>query len=613
MIYPNMPEPGAGEAVPVIGELKDLLSRGEYLRAFELGDTHMKSVDSPDPKVMKLHALCMSRLGMTDRAITLLESLEPGLREDDSEIFALLGSFYKRKWLEIKDSDPSAAGHLLSSSFDNYMKSRELGCDYWCVINAATLALFLGRPERGLELADEAIGECWEKYNRYGTSSEYWIPVSMGEAYLIKREYNTSARWYRSARTHLCGKIGQIKSARLNAKMLIQLLKIPDEKAKSILKAVRKPRIVVFAGHRIDRPGRPSPRFPESISGRVKSRVKKKLIELRPDIGIASAADGADIIFHECLGEMGRISHVVLPAPMDHFASRLEFSDGNRWVDRFWKVIESAEHVEVSSSSRFDCEADGSYQLAADYLIECSLDTGRDFDGEVVPLVVWDEQPSSHPGGTGYIVTKFRQLGYEPCRVSMAAPAVRSTPSGRALERESVFQYEKKGIYEPVARPIAVLRPTDGTGSEELLASGLRGIAAHITSICEDRSIRILSAGIVSGSIYLLMNSAAGAWKLLRGFSISGTALPGFSVVLHSGMSIMMDSSLTGRRDYYCREIDEALEIADTLSLPERLVTMQFRSISRDIMDSRSETDCVYHGLIRTSTGSTLKLYRVVE
>lgn len=613
MIDSNMLSPEAREGTSFYGSLKELLSRGEYLRAFEFGDTLLKEADRPDPEVVKLHALCMSRLGMTDKAATLLESLEPGLREDDSEIFALLGSFYKRKWLELKDSDPSAAGHLLSSSFHNYMKSRELGCDYWCVINAATLALFLGRPELGLELADETIEECWEKYNRYGTSSEYWIPVSMGEAYLIKREYNTAARWYRSARSHLCGKIGQIKSARLNAKMLIKLLETPEKEAENILEAIRKPRIAVFAGHRIDRPGRPSPRFPESISGKVKSRVKKRLIELRPDIGIASAADGADIIFHECLNEMGRISHVILPAPMHHFASKLKFSGGKRWADRFWKVIDSAHQIEVSSSSRFDCEADGSYQLAADYLIECSLDAGRELDGEVLPLVVWDEQPSSNPGGTGYIVTKFRQLGYEPCRVSIASPAVRSTSSGVAPEREPAFPYENMGIYEPAARPIAVLRPTDETGSEELLASGLRGIAAHITSICEQRSIRVLSAGTISGSIYLLMNTAAGAWKLFREFNVSRASLPSFSVVLHSGMSIMMDSSLAGRRDYYCREMNEALEIANTLRLPERLVTMQFRSISRDIMDKRQETAYVYHGLIRTSTGSTLKLYRVVE
>ncbi|MFO8183666.1 MAG: tetratricopeptide repeat-containing protein [Candidatus Aegiribacteria sp.] len=613
MIDSNMLAPEAREGTAFYGSLKDLLSRGEYLRAFEFGDTLLKEADRPDPEVVKLHALCMSRLGMTDKAVNLLESLEPGLREADPEIFALLGSFYKRKWLELKDTDPSAAGHLLSSSFHNYMKSRELGGDYWCVINAATLALFLGRVELGLELAEDTIGECWEEYNRHGTSSEYWIPVSMGEAYLIKREYNTAARWYRSARSHLCGRIGQIRSARLNAKMLIQLLETPEEAAENILQAIRKPRIVVFAGHRIDRPGRPSPRFPESVSGKVKSRVKKKLIELKPDIGIASAADGADLIFHECLNEMGRISHVVLPAPMDHFASKLKFSGGKRWADRFWKAIDSAHQIEVSSSSRFDCEADGPYQLAADYLIEYSLDVGRNFDAEVLPLVVWDELPSSHPGGTGYIVTRFRQLGYEPCRVSMASLVARSNSSGDASGRDPVFPYENWGIYEPAARPIAVVRPTDKGGSEELLASGLRGIAANITSICEDKSIRILSAGTISGSIYLLMHSTTGAWDLLSELSGSGADLPALSVVLHSGMSIMMDSSLTGRRDYYCREIDEALEIADTLRLPERIVTMQFRSISSDIMDKKTEASYLYHGLIRISTGSTLKLYRIVE
>ncbi|OPL17794.1 MAG: hypothetical protein AVO35_07910 [Candidatus Aegiribacteria sp. MLS_C] len=385
-----------------ISNIKELISRGEYLRAYELGERAMGGSERNYPAGIGLHALCMSRLGMTDEAIDLLEGTEGIHPEEDARLSALLGSFYKRRWLEARGSDPEEAHRSLSASFKSYMRSRGLGCDYWCTINAASLAIFLGMRDLSLELAEEVISECWEKYNRHGTTSEYWIPASMGEAYLIRGDYGTAARWYESAGSHLCGKLGQIKSARINALALIESLDIPEEEAARVLDSIRTPRIIVFAGHRVDRPGRPGVRFPDSISSRVKNRLRKTLLGLRPDIGIASAADGADLLFHECLLEIGRSTHVILPAPVRHFRRSLAESEASAWLPRFDRVLEQAHRVETSSGSRFRNESGEAYRMAADYMLEYAAELSESFGGELTGMVIWDERSTDRPGGTGY-------------------------------------------------------------------------------------------------------------------------------------------------------------------------------------------------------------------
>jgi|GEM_PF-1125053 len=588
--------------------LRELISRGEYLKAFELADGHIRGRATPQNEILKLHALCMSRLGMLDGAMELLGSVDD---REDPELFALLGSLHKRKWLDLRGSGSEEAEEALSESLGHYMRSRELGCDYWCSINAATLALLMGRGKEALELSEEVIDDCWEKYNRFGTTSDYWIPASMGEAYLIKGDFNTAARWYRSSRSHLRGHLGHIKSARMNANLIIELLKVPESIADKILEGLRRPVVVVFAGHRIDRPDRSAPRFPGRISGKVRERLRKRLMELKPDVGIASAADGSDLLFHRCLQEMGRRTHVILPAPIEHFRTKLADLGDRKWLEAFDEVIEKAHRIEVSSSSRFDFDGGGSYQLAADYMLEYSEDLAENFDGKLIPMVIWDEHSGKKPGGTGYIVSSIRRMGYEPVKVSIKDLAGGSAIPSSLESVKEVFRYENAGIYEPVPRPLAVIRPIIDSDNDEDTASALRTAAVRVLEFCETSSIRILSASSVSDCFHLVLESVQDAWKLMMGLVEMESGTEGTAIVLHAGMTVMLDSSLTGIRDYYCREITHALEVAGTLRNPERLISMQFRSMFRYSPAGEPDMVCRYYGLLRTSDGHSLKLFSI--
>jgi hypothetical protein len=242
----------------------------------------------------------------------------------------------------------------------------------------------------------------------------------------------------------------------------------------------------------------------------------------------------------------------------------------------------------MSSISRFASDAIGVYQLSSDYMLEYSLDLTEAFDGELIPVVIWDKHSSKSAGGTGYIVSSLRKLGYEPFEIPLKDLVKTSSNSDISTIKE--FPYTKLGIYEPILRPIIVIRTHDVANMEEDKASNANSVLRTISNLCETESLRILNSGSLTENTYLIMNSINDARILIRSICDYSPQIPEHSLVLHAGITTMLSSSLTGRRDYYCREIDEALELAESLRIPTKIVTMQFKSIASPLRDNIGET-----------------------
>ncbi|OPL20129.1 MAG: hypothetical protein AVO35_01360 [Candidatus Aegiribacteria sp. MLS_C] len=202
-------------------------------------------------------------------------------------------------------------------------------------------------------------------------------------------------------------------------------------------------------------------------------------------------------------------------------------------------------------------------------------------------------------------------MGLEPVKVSIADLAGRTPASGKREDAEGIFPYRDNSIYEPVARPVVVIRPAEECSSEEKLASDISRLSSCVSDLCSERSLRILSAFSVSDRICLLLEGAEDAWKLSAALADLPGDLPALSLLLHAGLAMMLDSSMTGRRDYYCREMNEAVEASGSLSIPGQLVTMQFRAMLRHSTSRERELDFKYHGLVMTTGGDSLRLFRI--
>ena len=101
--------------------------------------------------------------------------------------------------------------------------------------------------------------------------------------------------------------------------------------------------VVLFAGHRLDGPGRTPPRFAPECEPKARAAIQsvlKNIAEaaLGPVLVIAGAADGGDILFHEVCGKLGVKSEVCLALPV---AEYVRTSVGASWTDRFHCLLQT--------------------------------------------------------------------------------------------------------------------------------------------------------------------------------------------------------------------------------------------------------------------------------
>jgi tetratricopeptide (TPR) repeat protein len=156
-----------------------------------------------DLRLNQLLGLYYSRMGDFDKA----ECLEPLLKKhaDDDETAGITAGVYKRRWMK----DRTCKNWLEKSqrTYRQGWKQSKKGCAY-LGINAASTALWLGRPEEARQLAGEvrkhlhdrraAILRDQETSDR-DVSLNYWDQATLAEAELLLGNFAEARRIYNQA------------------------------------------------------------------------------------------------------------------------------------------------------------------------------------------------------------------------------------------------------------------------------------------------------------------------------------------------------------------------------------------------------------------------------
>jgi hypothetical protein len=165
-------------------------------------------------------------------------------------------------------------------------------------------------------------------------------------------------------------------------------------------------RAVVAAGHMVDAPDRPTPRFPPDQVARVRAEVRVALE--RWGVGpqttvVTSGARGADMIAaEECL-ELGSRVELRLAFEPGEFERRSVALPDSDWSERFRAVLDRDRvNVQVLDAAR---QGDDVFARTNEWIVE----TARRLDDAPRALVVWDGAEGDGPGGTRHLV---RLLGY---------------------------------------------------------------------------------------------------------------------------------------------------------------------------------------------------------
>ncbi|HEV8371510.1 MAG TPA: tetratricopeptide repeat-containing protein [Pyrinomonadaceae bacterium] len=204
-------------------------------------------------------------------------------------------------------------------------------------------------------------------------------------------------------------------------------------KAAPTSKPQQRKRVLLFAGHMIDAPGREHQRFPPDREDIAREKIKEAVMrEMQADAGVscgyAGAASGGDILFQEVCLELGIPTKLYLAIPAQKYVSTSVDKAGQTWVQRFWKI--HGEHAAQNQvrvlGDTIDDEGEylpawlrskpkySIWQRNNLWMLFNALDEGCDpktGDPNISLIALWDGAGGDGPGGTGDLVDKVKNLG----------------------------------------------------------------------------------------------------------------------------------------------------------------------------------------------------------
>lgn len=521
-----------------------------------------------DPGLRRLLALALARSGATGQANQILASLVDEGHHDE-ETIGMFARTFKDLWGSASDAD--SARQYLERAFHWYSAAHRLSGGYWSGINAATMALLLDDRARATSLARHVMDACRNRRAAApGATDGYWTVATLGEAALILGDRAAAARWYREAIADHPHGLGDVVSTRRNARLILGHQRV---EAGEIEACFRIPRVAVFAGHLIDRPGRPAPRFPDGLQEPVRDALLEILRRREIAVGYASAGNGGDILFLECLDTLSADSHVVLPYNRRQFlADSVAFIPESTWPERFDAALARATDVITASEQRMPGNA-MSYKYGFQLLDGTAALRAEQLDTELVCIAVWDGGSGDGPGGTKTAIDHWRASGRQVEIVdlnTLAAAAPNPAP------RQPLAPPRQPIVDSPAfdARVVGLLF-ADVAGfsklTEEQIPGFIERYMGRIGRVLADSPDQPLLANTWGDGLYLVFEDVrqAGGFALrlseaMRGIDWTAQGLPaslGIRIAVHAGPAYSVTDPITGRANYLGAHVSFAARI----------------------------------------------------
>jgi hypothetical protein len=180
-------------------------------------------------------------------------------------------------------------------------------------------------------------------------------------------------------------------------------------------------RVVVATGHRADAPSRPPPgRFPNTTAcidkakGWLREALRAEKAQTAGTLyGIAGAASGVDLLFHEVCKELGVPTKVCLPIPIEAYRRESVADGGPDSVEKFNQLIAENPPIILSDSDELPAWAEGikDYGVFQRGNIWVMQDALLRPNADVTLLALWNQKAGEGPGGTADMVKLAKSHG----------------------------------------------------------------------------------------------------------------------------------------------------------------------------------------------------------
>jgi class 3 adenylate cyclase len=558
-----------------------------------------------DIRLRQLLALALARSGASRAAIPLLE----GLRAEghvDEETLGLLARVHKD--LSADGCEAAERQHHLQEAYRHYAEAHRLSGGIWSGINAASMALLLGQRGEAARLARLVLDGCLRAEQDDPTrSADYWHVATIGEAQLILGDWPAAEAVYARAAELGRARVADTASTRRNARLIIRAI---GADGAGIERSLRVPCVVAFAGHLIDRPDRPLPRFPPALEAPARAAIRERLQQIDAGFGYASAASGADILFLESLSEMQAETNIVLPYGAEQFErDSVDLIPGADWGQRYRRALDRAHDVVVASARRM-AAGQMSYEYAV-MLIEGLSGVRADaLDTELVPLVLWDRKSGGGPGGTAETVARWSRGGsrievIDLDEIARAAGLPMTIAGHTPAHPPSAAADASAPGFEPqiVALLFADAHGFSALGEDQIPAFVERFLGAVAAALARSATAPILKNTWGDG-LYLVFDSvrAAGLFALDLTDTIVATdwsawGLPRemtLRIGLHAGPAYACIDPVTGRLNYLGAHVSRAARIEPITPPGQVYASGEFAAVAR--AERVTDFHCEYVG-----------------
>lgn len=397
---------------------------------------------------LRVKGVCLQRLALAgayghsfDRARAHYQHVVEAY-PDDPECWALLSRVDKDAWIvawnqpgETKEEWRDEATYedaLLRTAIDSYAKGyRRSPGHYYSGINALTLMHLHqhltgdNRFDRDMHTMAGAVrfaAEC-----ETDSSELFWSKATLGDLEVLVGTPDTVATAYKEALT-INGKDWFALNSCLAQLQLLSDLNFRPETVKvgidtfdRALKKFTKPedrwqprQIILFSGHMVDAPGRPTPRFPadkEAIAAQKIADALEQLGANSEDIALTQGACGGDILFTEACKQRGVKVHWLQPFLEPDFIRSSVICGGevwrNRYLDAKAKLASPPRHAPEDLGSPPQNTNEGyPYERCNLWLLYTALACGV---AKVRFVCLWNGDEDDGPGGTAHMYNEVQR------------------------------------------------------------------------------------------------------------------------------------------------------------------------------------------------------------
>jgi hypothetical protein len=473
--------------------VRDAERRGELLTAFDLAERGLD--EHPDDLWLRHRAvLALARAGSTDEAERRFR--EFGLTEVDTEdVAALRARIVKDIALGGEGAERQRAA---ARSAELYAAIHARTGGWYPAVNAATLSLVAGDPDRAREFAGAAL----DALARHGDES-YYAAATEAEADLVLGRPEAARDAIARAVARNEDDYGALTTTRRQLRLVCQATGTDP----AVLAPLAGPAVVHFCGHRIGAPGERA-RLPAEAEQPLAAAVAAELERAPVGYAYGALAAGADILWAEALLEHGAELHVVLPLAREEFVRASVAPAGAAWVERFHRCLDAATTVEYATDDAQGGD-DVLFRYGSELAMGLALLRARFLDAEVRQLGVWDGGGAHGEAGTAIDIATWRRGG---------RPTTAIDPAGR---RSAVAGTIPAPIPEsPAQRVVRALLFADMRGFSKLADEQYRRFDETVTAAFArvlDQAEGVATVNTWGDALHVVLDDAVAAARCALG------------------------------------------------------------------------------------------------